>query len=416
MHLLWGSGKLGFEDEKECGVGMKNKGFYMTALIACALGMGACAGGKSETSMQAEISDGEVQGDAFPERAEETEREQGIPGTTQDGDQTWPAETGTDGELQQTGEEKETAREDGAKRGAEEREERGEGQEKGEGEQRQDSEGQERGEQGKNPEGQGKEDKGTERKEAPKETDGENPGSGTADEERERSADGKIYIYFKEEAKEYKAEDGTVLLKTKISYPVIEISENGQAADAINGYIQEKGFSGEESIFGVSEEEAAAWAEEDYADRGKDNWYATYTIDAGYAVRRMDDRIISFEVWNYDYMGGAHPNSYSKGLTFDSRTGKPLMLEDIVEDMEEASAAVLEFLLKETKKEQYSDAFFDNYEEELPKLFSEDTWYLGEDGFHIIANTYSIAPYVAGSFDFVIPYAEADFLKPEFSI
>ncbi len=380
MHLLWGSGKLGFEDEKECGVGMKNKGFYMTALIACALGMGACAGGKSETSMQAEISDGEIQGDAFPESAEETEREQGIPGTTQDGDQTWPAETGTDGDLQQTGEEKETAREDGAKRGAEEREERGEGQE------------------------------------APKETDGENPGSGTADEERERSADGKIYIYFKEEAKEYKAEDGTVLLKTKISYPVIEISENGQAADAINGYIQEKGFSGEESIFGVSEEEAAAWAEEDYADRGKDNWYATYTIDAGYAVRRMDDRIISFEVWNYDYMGGAHPNSYSKGLTFDSRTGKPLMLEDIVEDMEEASAAVLEFLLKETKKEQYSDAFFDNYEEELPKLFSEDTWYFGEDGFHIIANTYSIAPYVAGSFDFVIPYAEADFLKPEFSI
>ncbi len=346
---------------------MKSKGFYAAALIVCALGMSACAGEKGEMPMQAENGAGKAQREEPGESGEETERKQEIPGTAQDGRQPQTAEAGTDGEVRQAGgEEKETAERDSI------------GQE----------EGQEQEKQEKDGEGQGKE-------------------------EGRRSADGKLYIYFQEEENEHKAEDGTVLLKTRISYPVTEISGNGQAADAINAYIKENGSFGEESIFTVSEEEAVKWAEEDYAHRGKDNWYAPYEIDAGYTVQRMDEKIISFEAWKYSYTGGAHPNNYLKGLTFDARTGKRLMLEDVVEDMETASAAVLEFLSEETKKEQYGNIFFSGYEKDLPGLFSEDNWYLGEDGFHIIANTYSIAPYVAGSFDFVIPYGEADFLKPE---
>lgn len=243
---------------------------------------------------------------------------------------------------------------------------------------------------------------------------GEQDGERT--EEGQKDADGKvdggIYVHSEEEAQEYKAEDGTVLLTMEKILPVVVILGNEQAAEAINAYVRGENVFGWESMFGVSEEEAVKWAEEHYISYGKETWPIPYELSAGYYVGRMDDRIISFVLTAYSYMGGAHPNAYEKGITFDAQTGKRLMLEDVAIDKEEASAAVLEFLLEETKKEKYQNVFFGGYEKYLPDLVSEDTWFLGEDGFHIIANAYSIAPYVAGSFDFLIPYEEADFLKP----
>ena len=60
--------------------------------------------------------------------------------------------------------------------------------------------------------------------------------------------------------------------------------------------------------------------------------------------------------------------------------------------------------------------FYDDYEDKIGDALTEDTWYLGNDGLHIIVNEYIIAPHAAGSFDFVIPYEEADFLKDEFKM
>ena len=58
--------------------------------------------------------------------------------------------------------------------------------------------------------------------------------------------------------------------------------------------------------------------------------------------------------------------------------------------------------------------FYEDYEESIGDILTEETWYLGEDGFHIIVNEYIIAPHAAGILDFVIPYGEADFLKEEY--
>ena len=217
-----------------------------------------------------------------------------------------------------------------------------------------------------------------------------------------------------ETAEEYKAADGTLLLIVERAYPVVDMPDRKEAAQAINAYIREGEFYGGESIAGMSEEELFESAEMDYKERGKDNWYGEYSYSTGYRLGRMDDKAISFLLSSYFYLGGAHPNTFDVGLTFDAQTGQRLLLADVVQDEAAAVEAAVGFLIKETEKEEYGGVFFSNYKDSLAGLVADGSWYLGEDGFHIIANTYAIAPYVAGSFDFVIPYGEADFLKEEY--
>ncbi len=223
---------------------------------------------------------------------------------------------------------------------------------------------------------------------------------------------GHLYVRLDESSQEYMADDGTHLLTITKIFPVVTISGNEEAASAINDYVRGDGLFDENSLFGLSNEEAFEWAKSDYETR--EHWVATYELCTGCSLQRIDDEAISFRIFAYSYMGGAHPNHLSKGISFDTQTGKRLTLADIVEDEKTGWEAVLQFLLTETKKEEYAGILYEDYEERLINLLREDAWYLDEDGFHIIANEYEISCYAAGDFDFVIPYEQAHFLKEKY--
>ena len=223
---------------------------------------------------------------------------------------------------------------------------------------------------------------------------------------------GHLYVRLDESTQEYMADDGTHLLTITKIFPVVTISGNEEAASAINDYVRGDGLFDENSLFGLSNEEALRWAESDYKAQGR--WGAAYELCIGYNLRRMDDEVISFRVSASSYMGTVHPNHLSKGISFDTQTGKRLTLADIAEDEKTGWEAVLQFLLTETKKEEYAGVFYEDYEERLINLLMEDAWYLDEDGFHIIANEYEISCYAAGDFDFVMPYEQAYFLKEKY--
>lgn len=216
---------------------------------------------------------------------------------------------------------------------------------------------------------------------------------------------GNIYIVMEPSVMEYKAEDGTVVYKAERTIPVVTISDNEEGAAAINKYI--------ENNFPADEDEMLEMAKEDYAALGKENWYG-YETGSKFSSQRKDSEVISFFIISYWDMGGAHPNSWINGLNFSTADGEVLTLEDVVTDKEAATEIINEFLLAETKKEEYEGMFFEDYENSIGDILTEDSWYLGEDGFHIIVNEYIISPHAAGIMDFVIPYAEADFLKDEF--
>lgn len=235
----------------------------------------------------------------------------------------------------------------------------------------------------------------------------EEPGADGAQTQEAETAEaaGNIYVEMKESVMELKAEDGTVVLKADRTVPVVTISDNEESAAAINEYINNE--------FPDYDEEMLEAAKETYADLGKENWreYASWVT---FSQERTDSEVISFTAGYYWDMGGAHPNSGRSGLNFRTADGKKLALEDVMTDQEAATAAINEFLLAETKKEEYEGMFFEGYEESIADILTEDSWYLGEDGFHIIVNEYIISPHAAGILDFVIPYAEAGFLKEEF--
>ncbi len=226
-----------------------------------------------------------------------------------------------------------------------------------------------------------------------------------AAEEETAEAAGNIYVEVKQSKMEFEAEDGTVVLTVDRTVPVVTISNHAESAEAINEYIN--------SAFPEYDEEMLEIAKETYADLGKENWRG-YASGETFASERTDTAVISFTVTYYWDMGGAHPNSGKSGLNFSTETGKRLTLEDVVMDKEAATAAINDFILEETKKEEYGGMFFEGYEESIGDILTEDSWYLGDEGFHIIVNEYIISPHAAGIMDFVIPYGEAGFLKEEF--
>lgn len=394
---------------------MKKRVLCLTALMVGSLGMAACGGGK-QGQEEAQVKDvngiEEAQKQEAPEaREQEAEEAQGPEeARTQEAEDTkGPEEAGTqeaeDVEATQkarTQEPEDVEATEKAKTQAQE-EAQGAGQEPG-GKQEADLAREQELRVGENQ--QGEQTAGQE--------SGQEEESGTGQDGVGTDVDGSQYVRTQETAEEYKAADGTLLLIVERAYPVVDMPDRKEAAQAINAYIREGEFYGGESIAGMSEEELFESAEMDYKERGKDNWYGEYSYSTGYRLGRMDDKAISFLLSSYFYLGGAHPNTFDVGLTFDAQTGQRLLLADVVQDEAAAVEAAVGFLIKETEKEEYGGVFFSNYKDSLAGLVADGSWYLGEDGFHIIANTYAIAPYVAGSFDFVIPYGEADFLKEEY--
>lgn len=232
-----------------------------------------------------------------------------------------------------------------------------------------------------------------------------NEKAGDSVENEETVKGGGLYIRLEEGSDEYKTEDGTVLLTVNSAWPVVT-ADNEEAAGKINEYV--KSFD----PLGISVDSALEWAEADYETWGKDNWFG-YVLDTKFSSVRTDDSVISFFILAYSDMGGAHPNAVSAGLNFNPESGERLTLADVAMNEQTAVEAINKFILEETKKDE-EGMFFEGYEENIKDILTEDTWYLAEDGMHIIGNEYIISPHAAGILDFVIPYEEADFLKEEY--
>lgn len=226
-----------------------------------------------------------------------------------------------------------------------------------------------------------------------------------ADEAGAAQTDGNIYIRYDEEKEEYEAEDGTVLLTVERTLPVVTITDHEEAAVKINetaaAFIQDSAV-----------DEIMEGAKADYEVRGKDNWYG-YAISSVFSSARTDRNVISFFMNGYSDTGGAHPNAVESGINFDPETGERLTLYDVTEEEQAAAEKIREIVLKQAEQMEAENEgmFFDDYRESIGDILTEDTWVLAEDGMHIIANEYLIAPHAAGIIDFVIPYEEADFLK-----
>ena len=117
----------------------------------------------------------------------------------------------------------------------------------------------------------------------------------------------------------------------------------------------------------------------------------------------QDSQYVTVELPFYTYTGGAHPNSFTVLLTFDATTGEEVDVHELIRN----DTTSVKVLAKEAfivardlppgAELQESGFFFGNVFT-LPANIG-----ITEGGLYLVYNPYEVAPYAAGSTEFLVP-------------
>lgn len=140
----------------------------------------------------------------------------------------------------------------------------------------------------------------------------------------------------------------------------------------------------------------------DYAEELSSENFYTYEDENSVNILRADSKVFSFTSVNYNYTGGAHPNTYEIGHNIEVATGKEIALSDLILNKDKFKDALKQELL--SKVDGDSSVFFD-LDSSLKEFdFDNQSWVLIPNGIRVIFNHYDIAPYAAGEFEVDLDY------------
>lgn len=143
---------------------------------------------------------------------------------------------------------------------------------------------------------------------------------------------------------------------------------------------------------------------EEASDRAKID-IMTYSFYQSVALSRVDSKIVSLIEDFSQYTGGAHGSNSREGICFDAQTGKKLTFSDLFSDYETFKKESLKYT-KEQLSIDYEDQLFEDYEETVEKIWSEEafSWYLDASGVVVVFTEYSVGPYATGIAEIHLPY------------
>jgi hypothetical protein len=222
-----------------------------------------------------------------------------------------------------------------------------------------------------------------------------------------------LAIYVEPQYENETADDGMMLVSGH--HPRIWLAEADHEHEALSQAITE--YS-EKLAEGNAQEVAELKAD---AEEGiKEGWWTEgtyYTSELDAQVMRSDSTVVSILVTASSFSGGAHPNYGYQAVNFDSRTGKELALEDVLEDgqfdklPELLSTKLLEMYPPETFYASAKDltgtirtALLDTGKDDAES--GGVAWTLDNDGIRFYFAPYEIAPYAAGAQMVTLRYAD----------
>jgi len=202
-------------------------------------------------------------------------------------------------------------------------------------------------------------------------------------------------------------EDGSVLFDLKITYPEIKNPDNDSGIAAINEYY---GIQFDHYISTIiSEGRERAEADKEFAESSGSEFHP-HAYECFPQITYNGSNLLSVLNTQYEYTGGAHPNSFRRSETFDVKTGKKLALNDILGgSKDEALEKVYQTVLMHIQEKEGKDDFFffENYRDDLREYYAEDDFVLTENSIMFYYQLYAIAPYAAGFPEFELPFDEA---------
>lgn len=200
-------------------------------------------------------------------------------------------------------------------------------------------------------------------------------------------------------------EGDTVLLQW--SNAVLQLSNTGNATGTLllNAALR--------SDYEALEAQYEAYLENAYssfetmAANGYSEAFLTNSIARTVSLDRLDESVLSVHYVDQFFTGGSHGNTVNTCYSY-STDGTRLTLQMLSDAPEQLRSFVTDYLLELTQQPAYDGVFFDGYEQALPDALSDGNWCLTNEGLSIVFDPYEIAPYVAGSQTFVIPYEELE--------
>ncbi|NRB49901.1 MAG: DUF3298 and DUF4163 domain-containing protein [Saprospiraceae bacterium] len=146
---------------------------------------------------------------------------------------------------------------------------------------------------------------------------------------------------------------------------------------------------------------------EDYKElQGEDLPFSMpWSLETEGQVLYQNDKLVSVQLYQYSYTGGAHPNTFSTIWMFDKASSEPLQWEDLGVRTDTLEVIAEQAFRKAAEipvgKSLEEAGFFEGEEFALPKNYG-----LVKDGLLLYYNTYEIAPYVFGPTEVIIPWAD----------
>ena len=204
--------------------------------------------------------------------------------------------------------------------------------------------------------------------------------------------------------------EGILLLDYAAKYPQIKEAGNDPCLVKINDYYKTKfNDMNEQALM-----EAKKMASEDFlAAKEGEYEFRPHGLGNTYEVTYNDKGLLSINLHEYTYWGGAHPNSFKESALFDINTGQKITLEKLFKvDSEKAVEKVLSEIKRQIEEKGAFELFI--YEDAIETLeeayFEEDFYYDGKDVVFYFQQ-YAIAPYAAGFPEFRIPVKDIPYFQ-----
>lgn len=130
-----------------------------------------------------------------------------------------------------------------------------------------------------------------------------------------------------------------------------------------------------------------------------------WSLETEGQVLFQNDKLVSVQLHQYSYTGGAHPNTFSTVWMFNKSNSEPLLWQDLgvkTDTLEVIAEQAFRKAAEIPAGQSLEEAgFFEGEEFSLPQNYG-----LVADGLLLYYNTYEIAPYVFGPTEVIIPWAD----------
>ena len=139
------------------------------------------------------------------------------------------------------------------------------------------------------------------------------------------------------------------------------------------------------------------------------NWKSTLDIGYDYFINKD---ILSLQLNNYTYSGGAHGMYYIIPITMNIKTGEIYEFEDLFKDDKSVIERIENTLIQTIAKDP--ENYFEEYEESIKDKNGDFNFYIDGDQVVVYFDLYDIAPYSSGIHHFSFKAEEIkDILKDE---